>query len=129
MLNIGQAAKASGVSAKMIRHYEAIGLIPDSRRSQAGYRLYQAQDLHTLRFIKRARSMGFSLDRIRQLLSLWQDQTRASADVKDLALAHVAELDARIREMTEMRDVLLRLVGACQGDQRPDCPILCGLAE
>lgn len=127
-MNIGQAAAASGVSAKMIRYYESIGLIKESRRTDAGYRIYGDSDLHTLRFIKRARSLGFSLEQIADLLSLWQDPERASADVKAIAEAHVAELELRIVELTEMRNTLRHLAHACAGDNRPDCPILQGLA-
>jgi MerR family copper efflux transcriptional regulator len=123
-MNIGEAAAASGVSAKMIRHYESIGLIGKTSRSDAGYRQYGTNDVHTLRFIKRARKLGFPLERIKELLSLWQDNKRASADVKAIALSHVAELDQRIAELTEMRDTLRHLAHACAGDHRPDCPIL-----
>lgn len=123
-MNIGEAAKGSGVSAKMIRHYESIGLIKDSKRSASGYRIYSEVDLHTLRFIKRARSLGFSLQQITQLLSLWQDRSRASADVKALAKAHIDELDKKISELSAMRDVLGELVVNCRGDRRPECPIL-----
>lgn len=128
-MNIGQAAANSGVTAKMIRHYESIGLITPGARTDAGYRTYGDNDLHTLRFVKRARSLGFSLEQIRDLLSLWQDKGRASADVKDLAQAHVAKLNQRIAELTEMRDTLRRLAQSCSGDQRPNCPILQGLAD
>jgi MerR family copper efflux transcriptional regulator len=128
-MNIGQAAQASGVTAKMIRYYESIGLIVESRRSDAGYRLYGEKDLHALRFIKRARKLGFSLEQIRDLLSLWQDSARASGDVKRIALDHVGELNQRIRELTEMRDTLSSLASCCHGDQRPDCPILQTLSE
>ncbi|RFP14591.1 MULTISPECIES: Cu(I)-responsive transcriptional regulator [unclassified Duganella] len=127
-MNIGQAAAASGVSAKMIRYYESIALIPPGKRSDAGYRIYGDNDLHALRFVKRGRSLGFSLDQIRDLLSLWQDKERASADVKTIALGHVAELNQRIAELTEMRDTLQTLAGCCHGDHRPDCPILQTLA-
>ncbi|NRR29492.1 Cu(I)-responsive transcriptional regulator [Oxalobacteraceae bacterium] len=123
-MNIGQAAAASGVSAKMIRYYESIALIPPGRRSDAGYRIYGDSDLHVLRFVKRARNLGFSLEQIRGLLSLWQDKDRASADVKAIALDHVAELNARIAELSEMRDTLQSLASCCHGDARPDCPIL-----
>lgn len=126
-MNIGKASAASGVSAKMIRHYEAIGLIAPGLRTEAGYRVYGDKDLHELRFIRRARDMGFSLEQIRALLSLWQDRGRASADVKRLAQSHIAELDGRIRELTEMRNMLMQLADACHGDERPDCPIIAGL--
>lgn len=127
-MNIGAAAKASGITAKMIRHYESIHLIKLGVRSDAGYRTYNTNDLHTLRFIKRARSLGFSLDQIRDLLSLWNDAQRASADVKAIAQAHVADLEKRILELSEMRDTLVHLVRHCHGDARPECPILRGLA-
>lgn len=129
MLNIGQAAQLTGVSAKMIRHYESIGLVAASKRTDAGYRTYSDSDIHALRFIKRARTLGFSLDSIGQLLSLWQDRERASADVKALALSHVSELNHKISELTEMRDSLLFLANHCQGNARPECPILEGLSE
>jgi MerR family copper efflux transcriptional regulator len=128
-MNIGQAANASGVTAKMIRYYESIGLIKESSRTEAGYRVYGLKDLHTLRFVKRARTLGFSLEQIRDLLSLWEDPTRASKDVKAVAKAHVADLDRRIAELTEMRDTLTHLVKNCAGDHRPDCPILVGLED
>ena len=127
-MNIGEAAQASSVSAKMIRHYEGIGLIRASSRTLAGYRQYHERDVHLLRFIRRARDLGFSLDQIRQLLSLWDDPERASADVKRLAELHVADLDARIAALTEMRTTLVTLANACHGDHRPDCPILQDLA-
>ena len=127
-MNIGEAAAASGVSAKMIRHYERIGLVRQSGRTPAGYRQYQARDVHLLRFVRRARDLGFSLEQIRQLLSLWEDPARASADVKCLAEAHIAELDARIAALSEMRATLVTLARDCRGDHRPDCPILADLA-
>lgn len=126
-MNIGEAAKRSGVTAKMIRHYESINLIAPTARTDSGYRMYNDKDVHELRFIKRARTMGFSLDQIQVLLSLWRDKTRASADVKRMAKQHVAELEEKIRELTEMRDSLVALADACRGDHRPDCPILQGL--
>jgi len=127
-MNIGQAAAASGVSAKMIRYYESIGLLPAAARTDSGYRVYGGKELHVLRFIRRARKLGFSLDRTADLLSLWRDDGRASGDVKRIALAHVTELDERIRELTEMRDTLASLADCCHGDDRPDCPILQTLA-
>lgn len=123
-MNIGQAAAASGVSAKMIRYYESIGLVRETARTDCGYRIYGENDLHTLRFIKRARNLGFSLEQIGDLLSLWQDTGRASADVKSIAMGHVDELNQRIVELTEMRDTLAGLAQSCHGDDRPDCPIL-----
>lgn len=123
-MNIGQAAKQSGLSAKMIRYYESIGLLRPAGRSEGGYRLYGSQDLHVLAFIKRSRDLGFSLEEVGKLLALWQDRGRASADVKALALAHVEELNRKITELTALRDTLGELVQHCQGDHRPDCPIL-----
>lgn len=128
-MNIGQAAKASGVTAKMIRYYESIALIKAGQRTDSGYRIYGDSDVHTLRFIKRARTLGFSLEQIKDLLSLWQDPARASADVKAIAQAHVEELQQRIRELEEMRDTLHHLAHTCAGDSRPDCPILQSLAS
>jgi Cu(I)-responsive transcriptional regulator len=122
--NIGEAASASGVSAKMIRHYEAIGLIGAARRSDSGYRVYAAQDVQVLHFIHRGRQLGFSLEQIGALLALWQDKHRASKDVRTLARQHMADLDRRIAEMQAMRRTLENLVQHCHGDERPDCPIL-----
>ena len=126
-MNIGAAAKASGVTAKMIRHYESIGLITNGERSISGYRTFTEFDLHGLRFIKRARSLGFSLQETSKLLSLWHDKNRASADVKKLAQIHIDDLDKKLREITEMRNELKRLMKNCHGDSRPDCPILEGM--
>lgn len=128
LLNIGEAAAASGVSAKSIRHYEESKLLQPAGRSAANYRLYSQADIHTLRFIKSARGLGFSIADITRLLQLWQNQRRSSADVKKLALHHVTELDARIAEMQRMRDTLQKLAQNCHGDARPDCPILEDLA-
>jgi MerR family copper efflux transcriptional regulator len=122
-MTIGQAAQASGVSAKMIRYYESIGLIPRASRTEAGYRLYTKADVNTLRFIHRARAFGFSIERIRTLVALWQGGQPSRA-VKAVALAHVAEMDRRIAELTAMRDALRDLAEACHGDNRPECPIL-----
>ena len=123
-MNIGQAAKQSGLTAKMIRYYEGIGLLPEAGRSDSGYRQYSAQDLHTLAFIKRSRDLGFSLEEVGKLLQLWQDRQRASADVKALARDHINELNRKIAELAGLRDTLQELVEHCHGDQRPDCPIL-----
>ena len=126
-MTIGQAAKSSAVSAKMIRHYESIGLLPKAQRTQSGYRLYDDNDVHTLRFIQRARSLGFPLETIRTLLALWRNRRRSSAQVKDLAERHVADLERKIAEMQSMVRTLKHLSHHCHGDDRPDCPILGGL--
>ncbi|MFJ4351848.1 Cu(I)-responsive transcriptional regulator [Pseudomonas sp. NPDC089428] len=128
-MNIGQAARRSGLSTKMIRYYESIGLLKPATRSDSGYRLYQAEDLHSLAFIKRSRDLGFSLEEVGKLLTLWQDRGRASADVKALATQHIDELNRRIEELVSLRDTLSELVAHCQGDDRPDCPILKDLAN
>lgn len=128
MLNIGDAAKASGVSAKMIRHYESIGLLKAARRTESGYRVYSDDDVHVLRFVHRARALGFSLEQIGTLLSLWQDKGRASADVRALARRHIGELDRKIAEMQAMRRTLESLAASCHGDARSECPILDDLA-
>lgn len=127
--NIGEAAARSGVSAKMVRHYESLGLLPEVARTDAGYRQYTESNVHTLRFIRRARDLGFSMAEIAELLKLWQNQGRASADVKRIALDHAADLHRRIEEMTAMKRTLERLADCCHGDHRPDCPILDELAE
>ena len=127
-MNIGAAAAASGVSAKMIRHYEQIGLLPDARRTAAGYRVYAQNDVHTLRFVRRARDLGFSMPEIRELLGLWQNRRRTSADVKRLAQKHLADLESRIAELEAMRRSLAELAKHCHGDHRPQCPILGGIA-
>ena len=126
-MNIGSAAKASGLSAKMIRYYESIGLLHAANRSDNGYRHYSPQDLHQLAFIKRARDLGFTLEEVGKLLALWQDRQRASSDVKALARQHIDELNQKIVELSSLRDTLQDLVDTCQGDHRPDCPILKGL--
>jgi MerR family transcriptional regulator, copper efflux regulator len=129
LFNIGEAAARSGVSAKMLRHYESLGLLPQIARTEAGYRLYSDKEVHTLRFIRRARDLGFSIPEITELLKLWQNRRRASSEVKRIALAHVADLDRRLAEMTAMKRSLEALASCCHGDERPDCPILDGLAE
>lgn len=129
MMNIGLASKLSGVSAKMIRYYEQIGLIPAVNRSEAGYRHYGTSDVHSLHFIRRARDLGFSVDQISKLMLLWRDRDRASADVKAMALAHVAGLQAKIAELQAMAQTLEHLANHCHGNDRPDCPILADLAE
>jgi len=127
-VSIGQAAARTGVSAKMIRHYESLGLLPVVPRTDSGYRQYDDRVLHTLRFIRRARDLGFGLDEIEHLLALWADHGRASASVKALAARQVDELQQRIERMQAMQRTLRHLVSACHGDQRPDCPILDDLA-
>jgi len=126
-MKIGDASVASGVSQRMIRHYEKIGLMPKATRRDSGYRDYDERDLHTLRFIGRARDLGFPIEEIRQLLALWQDRERSSADVKALALTRAAQLKRKARELDEMRRSLELLAARCHGEDRPDCPILDGL--
>ncbi len=128
-MNIGQAAAASGVSAKMIRYYESISLIPKTVRTESGYRVYSDHDVHTLRFIRRARDLGFSVEQIADLVSLWRDRERASKDVKAIALDHVNVLERKIRELQEMASTLKHLADHCCGDSRPHCPILEELAS
>ena len=128
-MNIGDAARASGVSTKMIRYYETIGLIPPADRSEAGYRNYGDNDVHTLRFIRRARDLGFSVEQMTDLLALWRDRSRASAEVKNIALEQVAILERKVEELQTMIRTLKHLASSCHGDGRPDCPILEDLAE
>ena len=127
-VTIGEAAQQSGVSAKMVRHYEALGLLGTVARTDSGYRLYSPADVHTLRFIKRCRDLGFSMAEIAELVGLWQNRRRASSSVKRIAQKHVDELAQRIDAMQSMQRTLATLVGCCQGDDRPDCPILDDLA-
>ncbi len=126
---IGEASQESGISAKMIRHYEQVGLLKEAARTEAGYRLYNSRDLHVLRFIRHCRDLGFSIKQIEELLGLWQDTARPSREVKKLAQLHLTALDAKIQELNAMKAELERLVQCCKGDSRPDCPILEGLAS
>jgi Cu(I)-responsive transcriptional regulator len=128
-MKIGEAAAASGVSAKMIRYYESIGLIASVSRSKAGYRAYTESDIHNLRFIRRARDLGFSMRDVTGLLALWHDRTRKSSEVRRVALAHVADLSAKVAALQSMIETLSHLVHCCQGDDRPDCPILTDLGN
>ena len=123
-MNIGQAAEASGVSAKMIRYYESIGLLPAADRSASGYRKYSAADIHRLKFVRRARDFGFPMAQIVELLALWSDRSRPSSEVKRIALAHMDELDAKIKHLRALQKSLKTLAAHCHGDERPDCPIL-----
>ncbi|SFV36083.1 Cu(I)-responsive transcriptional regulator [Devosia crocina] len=127
-MNIGQASDASGVSAKMIRYYEEIGLVRPPLRTESNYRVYGSDEVHVLRFIRRARTFGFSIDETRALLALWQDKSRASAEVRDIASDHIATLETKIAELQSMVGTLRHLVHRCHGDNRPDCPILDDLA-
>ena len=128
-MNIGDAAKVSGVSAKMIRHYESAGLFPQPARTEAGYRQYTDKEVHTLRFIRQSRALGFSIEQIRDLLGLWHNRKRSSRQVKALAQAHIEELEAKLQELQSMKTTLEHLVHCCHGDDRPDCPILEELAS
>ena len=128
-VNIGAAARASGVSAKMVRHYESLGLLGTVARTDGGYRQYGEADIHTLRFIKRARDLGFGMDAIGELVGLWHDRRRSSASVRQIAQMHVAELETRIAALQSMQQTLAHLVHCCHGDARPDCPILDDLAQ
>ena len=127
-MNIGMVAEKSGVNAKTIRYYESIGLIPPATRAGNGYRDYGQADVDTLRFIQRARHLGFAVRDVANLLTLWRDRNRASADVKSLALRHIEEIETRIAELESLRATLVHLTDRCHGDDRPDCPILEGLA-
>lgn len=126
-MNIGRAAKASGISAKRIRYYEDIGLIPPARRQESGYRKYSLSDVHMLQFIRRSRDLGFSLNEIEELLNLWLDKSRQSADVKRIATAHMTELREKISSLEQIANTLQTLIECCSGDDRPDCPILSDL--
>jgi Cu(I)-responsive transcriptional regulator len=123
-MNIGQAAKTSGVSAKMIRYYEQIKLITPAHRTESSYRTYTENDIHTLRFVRRARDLGFSVEQMKTLLALWRDRSRASADVKSIALEHIAELERKAAAIQAMTETLKHLANHCHGDDRPDCPII-----
>ena len=127
-MQIGDAAEASGISAKMIRYYEEIGLIPSPKRRDSGYRTYGESDVHRLRFIQRARALGFPVGRIRELLQLWNDRTRPSREVKRIAVAHIADMEEQVRRMRELVSTLRHLAESCEGDSRPHCPILDELA-
>lgn len=128
-VNIGEASRLSGVSAKMIRHYESLHLLPRVPRSDSGYRQYSAAEVHTLRFVKRARDLGFSMEEIGELVGLWQNRRRASASVRKIAQKHAQDLEQRIRAMQEMQQTLHHLIHCCHGDERPECPILEELAK
>nr|BFD59412.1 Cu(I)-responsive transcriptional regulator [Bdellovibrio sp. CKG001]BFD62792.1 Cu(I)-responsive transcriptional regulator [Bdellovibrio sp. HM001] len=128
-MNIGEAAKISGVNAKLIRHYESIGIIPKASRSESGYRTYSDADVHILSFVKSARSLGFSMKEIKKLVSLWRNKSRASSEVKTLAMKHVEEMEKKIFELEQMVRTLKHLSKSCQGDHRPDCPILENLSS
>jgi Cu(I)-responsive transcriptional regulator len=127
-MNIGTAARQSGVPAKTIRYYESVGLIQAADRTASGYRVYDRQDVETLRFVQRARSLGFPVEEVGNLLALWRDRSRSSSEVKALAARRVADIDRKMAELAEMRATLTHLMERCHGDDRPDCPILHGLA-
>lgn len=128
-MNIGEAANASGVSAKMIRHYESVGLFPEAARTDSGYRQYTDKEVHTLRFIRHSRDLGFSIEQIRELLGLWQNRRRPSRQVRALAQAHIEELEEKLKEIQAMKATLEHLVHCCHGDDRPECPIIETLAQ
>lgn len=129
LMNIGEAAKASGVTAKMIRHYESVGMLPAARRTEAGYRQYGEADVQTLRFIRHSRDLGFSLPEIAELLGLWRNRKRSSRQVRELARAHLRELDEKLKELQAMKATLEHLVHCCHGDERPECPIIDTLVQ
>lgn len=128
-MNIGELAKSSGVSAKLIRYYESIGLLPAAQRTESNYRVYRPEDVHTLRFIKRSRSLGFGLDEIQVLVSLWQNPKRPSSEVKALVNQHIGTLENKLAEIQSILQILKQLSSCCHGDDRPDCPILDDLAS
>ena len=128
-MNIGEAAKASGVNAKLIRHYESIGIIPRASQSDSGYRMYSDNDVHILAFVRRARSLGFSMADIKKLVGLWRNRTRKSSDVKNLTQAHIKNLEDKICDLQSMRATLVDLAKNCHGDERPTCPILEDLSD
>lgn len=128
-MNIGEAAKASGINAKLIRHYESIGIIPKASRSESGYRKYSENDVHILNFVRRSRSLGFSMKEIKKLVSLWRNRSRASAEVKSLTLSHIKSLEEKIRDLQAIRSTLQDLARHCHGDDRPSCPILEDLSK
>jgi len=128
-MNIGSVSEKTGVTAKTIRYYEEIGLIPPPVRAENGYRHYQDKDVETLRFVQRARGLGFSVKDVGNLLTLWQDKNRISSDVKNLAIGHIKDIEDKIEELNSIRQTLIRLTKTCHGDDRPDCPILDGLAK
>lgn len=123
-MNIGEAAKASGVNAKLIRHYESLGIIPKASRSESGYRKYSDNDVHILIFVRRSRSLGFSMKEIKRLVSLWRNRSRASGEVKNMTLTHIKNLEEKINDLQAMRSALMNLAKNCHGDDRPTCPIL-----
>jgi MerR family transcriptional regulator, copper efflux regulator len=128
-MNIGEAAKISGINAKLIRHYESIGMIPKASRTDAGYRTYSEADVHVLSFVKRSRNLGFSMKEIKKLVGLWRNKNRASEEVKNLAIKHIDEMEEKIFELQSMVKTLKHLAKTCHGDNRPDCPILNDLAR
>ncbi|WP_411823349.1 Cu(I)-responsive transcriptional regulator [Leptospira sp. 'Mane'] len=128
-MNIGEVAKLSGLNSKMVRHYESIGLIPKAFRTASGYRTYSENDAHILRFVKKARNLGFSLQDIKKLVSLWRNKSRASSQVKTLALLHLKDMETKIQELQAMASTLKHLTKNCHGDNRPECPILAGLED